>query len=124
MSWPKYLMEQHLGRKLEDWETVDHINRDHTDDRIENLRVVSRSQHSTDDAVLALPVEIVCVLCGNVALKSGRNLRGNSKQGKAGPFCSRSCAGKYGTQIQNKSRAPLPPQPGVVTQYYRPIKKI
>lgn len=25
----------------------------------------------------------------------------NRKQGKAGPFCSRSCAGKYGANVQN-----------------------
>ena len=37
MSYPKYLMEQHLKRALLASETVDHINNDFTDNRIENL---------------------------------------------------------------------------------------
>jgi len=40
-SYPRYLMEQHLGRELLPNETVDHINEDFTDDRIENLQLLS-----------------------------------------------------------------------------------
>jgi len=40
-SYPRYLMEKHLKRKLLDNETVDHINGDETDDRIENLQLLS-----------------------------------------------------------------------------------
>jgi hypothetical protein len=41
----RYMMEQHLGRKLETWEHVDHINGDSADDRIENLQVLSVEEH-------------------------------------------------------------------------------
>jgi len=41
-SYPKYLMEKYLGRKLTKDETVDHINNDFTDNRIENLQILSR----------------------------------------------------------------------------------
>jgi hypothetical protein len=101
-QYAKWLMMLHMDRELDpDTETVDHINRDFTDDRLENLRVVPRSQHVSEDQRRAKPVEIVCVLCGTKALKSGNQLRGNAKKRKAGPFCSRECAGKYGASVQN-----------------------
>ena len=41
----RHIMEQHLGRKLERWEHVHHINDDSSDNRIENLEVLSNSDH-------------------------------------------------------------------------------
>lgn len=46
VSYPKFLMEQHLGRYLTKDETVDHINADFTDDRIENLQILSRAKNA------------------------------------------------------------------------------
>lgn len=41
----RYMAEQMLGRKLHHNEVVHHINLDHTDNRLENLKVMSRSDH-------------------------------------------------------------------------------
>lgn len=41
----RYVMEQHLGRKLEPWEHVHHINGDHADNSVENLQVLTNSEH-------------------------------------------------------------------------------
>jgi len=42
----RHIMQEHLGRKLSRDECVHHINGDPRDNRIENLEVVSRSDHS------------------------------------------------------------------------------
>lgn len=41
----RWIMEQHLARKLEHWEHVHHINDDSSDNRLENLEVLSNADH-------------------------------------------------------------------------------
>ena len=43
----RVIMQRHLGRALSSDEIVHHINDDKLDDRIENLQVMSNSEHST-----------------------------------------------------------------------------
>lgn len=41
----RWIMEQHLGRKLEPWEHVHHIDGNHLNNLIDNLEVLSNSEH-------------------------------------------------------------------------------
>ena len=94
-SYPRYLMEQHLGRKLESWEQVDHINNDPTDDRLENFQILTQLENIQKSAVKVKYIEFTCPVCKNTfSISAGRYKHNQLVQGKAGPYCSRSCAGK------------------------------
>ena len=118
ISYPKFLMEQHLGIKLTEDETVDHKNRDKTDDRIENLQILSRSVHAKKDARRVRLVEITCIWCGVKTYKVVRYLKHNEKQQKSGPFCSKTCSGKYGAELQNNRTKKLDRTPTPKPEYY------
>jgi hypothetical protein len=42
----RYVMEQHLGRKLQPGEDVHHKNHDKQDNRIDNLEIIDHTEHS------------------------------------------------------------------------------
>jgi len=118
MSYPKWLMEQHLGRKMLPNETVDHIDRDFRNDEISNLRVIDKSRHSSDDAPRVKPNIISCVWCEAEVDKISSKRRSNAKQGKAGPFCSKRCSGSYGASLQNGYVDKFPVQNSPESEYY------
>jgi hypothetical protein len=93
-SYPRFLMSQYLGRKLEKYETVDHINNDHTDDRIENLQLLSLADNIRKSAPKRKTFTFRCPWCKNKVTKYMNQIKHNKKQGKKGPYCSRSCAAK------------------------------
>ena len=92
-------METHLGRELEAWEQVDHINDDPTDNRIENLQILSYAENNRKAVKAsgrgAVFMQFTCPVCGVIFTRSRSVFVHNQiKQGKAGPFCSKSCVGK------------------------------
>lgn len=97
------IMEAHLGRKLHSSEHVHHKNEDRLDNRLENLEVLHVRDHVRHHRPDEELIEITCAWCGGVALKKARTVRANRKKGRHGPFCGRSCAGKWSReqQIQN-----------------------
>jgi hypothetical protein len=51
----RIIMEQHINRKLYPWEQVHHINAVKDDNRIENLRIVTKNLHKGT---------VICPHCG------------------------------------------------------------
>lgn len=96
LSYPKALVEIREGRKLKDHETVDHHDRDKYNDESSNLKILPKSQHSKLDVERRLISNVICPWCG----KSFTPTRGQLRKNVAGPFCTRSCSGKYGKSIQ------------------------
>lgn len=45
----RHIIQQHLGRKLERWEHVHHINGNSLDNRLENLCTLSNSEHQKEE---------------------------------------------------------------------------
>ena len=100
------IMEEHLGRKLKPTEIVHHKNEDCTDNRIENLEIMSLKDHSSQHAPRVPKLVLTCVWCGKVFERAGGDERHNRKMGHHGPFCGNHCAGKYGAAVQNKRIEP------------------
>lgn len=102
VSYPKYLLETKLGRKLLHNETCDHIDGNPLNNSLDNLQLLSKSDNIRKHAALQ-PAEFgtfTCPICLCSFTKRMNNIKANRKQGKRGPYCSRSCAGKAGRVAQ------------------------
>ena len=107
ISFPKAIMEVNLGHKLAKDDTVDHIDRDKTNDIISNLQVIDRKSHVSLDAIRRHSLFSTCPIC-KVEFELTRDQLTKRSNILAGPFCSRTCAGKYGKSIQLNKIEPLP----------------
>jgi len=100
ISYPKYLMEKKLGRYLTENETVDHIDRDFENNKINNFQILNRIEHSLLDATRRKPINLICQVCGNSFLLR-RDQIIQYKKIKTGPFCGKKCAG-YASHFPEK----------------------
>lgn len=95
------IMEAHAGRTLTKNEVVHHKNEITNDNRIENLEIKTWRTHAQHHAKLPEMIECICPQCEVKFFTFASFVR--HKQGKygcAGPFCSKSCSGKWSRQLQ------------------------
>ena len=105
VSYPKYLMEIHIGRYFTKQETVDHKDDDFTNNDFSNLQILERVKHiKLDGKRRVLPI-IECQVC-KIMFQVTHRMIGNSSKTKSGPFCSKKCAG-YATHFPDKFKKVL-----------------
>lgn len=109
VSYPRVLMESKLGRPLESYEHVHHIDENPLNNDLDNLEVLHIVDHERHHSIKYTNDIIVnCVYCNREIVLSPKRQRSRvaeSKRGKYGPFCSRRCSGKYGKQEQLRRNA-------------------
>jgi hypothetical protein len=108
ISYPRYLMEQKIGRKLLDDEQVHHKDGNPLNNAIENLEIKLYREHQREHATKYCDVIVKCHWCGNEFLwtaKQQRTFYGNIKRKNRKsitnePFCSKQCIGSFGRYSQ------------------------
>ena len=93
-SYARYSMECFLNRFLENWEEVDHKDDDCTNDSLSNLQVITGKANREKTSNTPM-YEFDCPVCGIEAEVEYRVYKRNQLTlKKAGPYCSKRCAGK------------------------------
>lgn len=104
ISFARYLISIHVGRELDEQEEVDHINNDKTDDRLDNLQLLSKEKHMLKTISTRAGrkyCSIKCPHCRSVFTRPHNYTMGCKNRGKL-KFCSRSCGVSFSKRNENK----------------------
>lgn len=102
----RVVMENILNRPLLGNEVVHHINGDKTDNRPENLQVMSQSDHGKLHRPKQDPLSMECPVCGKSFEITPHEARWRIKKSSVGvATCSRSCGNKASRMFKSN---PLP----------------
>lgn len=100
MSYHKYLWENEYGAVEEGYD-IHHIDENPDNNVLSNLEKVESTKHKREHASTGISmVEITCLECGSTVSKCKSDVEHNRSMGKAGPFCGKSCAGKWSARKQ------------------------
>ena len=110
ISYPKYIMETHLGRKLLLNEQVHHKDGNPLNNSIDNLEIRLLGEHQREHAVKYHDKLEICGWCGKEFVWTAkqqsdfvRNRNRKDRQYIDSPFCSKKCSGEYGKYLQLKN---------------------
>ncbi len=98
-SYARFLYEQEYGIIGDINLTVDHIDENVTNDVLSNFDLLTRANNIRKSAKTEM-FNGICPTCDQSFEKRMSQVRGNLKRGSEGPFCSRSCAGRFTRAFQ------------------------
>lgn len=108
ISYPKYIMEIHLGRELLSNEQVHHKDGNPLNNDIGNLEIRLLGEHQMEHAIKYYDKLETCGWCGEEFVWTAkqqrdfvRNRNRKDRQHIGSPFCSRKCTGEYGKYVQS-----------------------
>lgn len=94
----RVIVENNIGRLLTAEEVVHHINHDRKDNRIENLQVMTQSEHASLHSKKSKLVELRCPMCGCVFIR--RRAQSCLGRQRSSSSCSRSCGIRFAACIK------------------------
>lgn len=104
ISYPRILMEESLGRPLEPYEDVHHVDEDTDNNTIDNLKVINHGVHQKLHFSKYFDKLTVCEVCNKTFIWTSERQRlyyTDLKRGKNRIIsCSRKCSSYYGRQEQ------------------------
>jgi len=108
ISYPRLIMENYLGKILLPEQDVHHKDGNVENNDISNLKVILKSEHVRNHSIkYTESINVLCFYCGVIfILLPIRQMRRKQeeKRGKSGPFCSRICSGKYGSDMRGAAK--------------------
>lgn len=102
VSLQKYIWEQAYG-PVEEGFDIHHIDENPDNNVLENLEKKEVSKHRSEHSAKYFGEYAICIGCGKkfwLSPDKQKRRKSNAKRGKVGPFCSNSCVGIYGKEIQ------------------------
>lgn len=105
-AYARYLMEQHLGRKLTNEEEVHHKDHNKMNDVIENLEVKNKTAHRQEHNIKPTIIEH-CYICGSNIIVDSRKRANHYRSKNKNPdkwFCSKHCSGIFGQKEQQNRK--------------------
>ena len=105
-AYARYLMEQHLGRKLTNEEEVHHKDHNKMNDVIENLEVKNKTIHRREHNIKPIIIEH-CYICGSDIIVDSKKRANHYRSKNKNPgkwFCSKHCSGIFGQKEQQNRK--------------------
>lgn len=94
-TYARYLIEQSIGRSLNENEEVDHKDDDKTNDSLENLQILSHKENvdkMNRKYYGRKNFKFICPACNKEAIKYFAIVLYVWNNGSSGPFCTQNCA--------------------------------
>lgn len=125
IPYHKYLWES-INSQAPKGYVIHHKDKNKLNNSLDNLELMTNSDHAKLHGTKPheeVFIKLICLYCKIEFERRGSEERHNRKN-KAGPFCGRSCAGKWSTSIQYKNKTTEKVDPTRKSAYLRPTEEI